>query len=339
MNGFQPTKFGDLDVDQKSFELLSKLDSYGQIHFDALVDEFIACFTTYCEKITKMQGTGKKNAIAFINFSLLRTNLLARKHELRIDAYDENWYLDRVECSGSYDVSQLFRWIDQFADNLEATRKKYMGKLKFSEMQKLIFEESNKYMIFVAELMRVAIKKATMTESFQQVKRHEVFVICIGGYQDRVDILYKEDSTVKDAKVVKRYLEKNKDQDDPFAYEICENLDLSKADFSGLNLMFSQFSGCDFTDVNLQDSTLLMNDFKSAIFRNTNFENSQLFDVDFSGSILEGVDFRGSKLKHVLFKGATLINVKFDEALFIEQLDFENATLQDTEIPEERGVS
>ena len=336
---FERKMFGDLDVEQKSFELLSKLDSYGQIHFDKLVDEFVACFEGYCEKIASMQEAGKKGAIAFINFSVLRTNILARNHELRIDAYDENWYLDRGECSGVYDVSQLYRWLDVFADNLEATRKKYMGKLKYSKKQKLIFEESDKYLIFVAELMRVAIKKAVQTEAYHKTTRHEVFVICIGGYQDRVDILYKEDSSAKDAKVVRRYLEKEKTRDEPLVYEICEGLDLSKGDFTGLNLMFSSFAGCDFSDGSFKDSTLLMNDFTKATLCNTNLENSQIFDTDFSGSTLENVSFKGGKLKHVSFKDATLVNVDFEGVLLAEELNFENVTLKGTEIPVERDVS
>ena len=336
---YKPTKFGNLDVDQKSFELLSKLDAYGEIHFDSMVDKFVTCFETYCEKVSDMQEMGKKNPITFINFSVLRTNLLVKNHELRIDAYDENWYLDRIECLGSYDVSELYRWHNMFADSLEATRKKYMGKLKYSEMQKLIFEESNKYLIFVAELMRVAIKKVVLTESFQKMKRNEVFIISIGEYQDSVDILYKEDSTIKDEKQVRRYLETEKDRDKPFNYEICENLDLSKGKFEGLHLIFSNFSGCNFTDANLKDSTLLMNEFKGTTFKNSNLENSQLFNVDFSGAILENIDFKGSKLKHISFKGATLINVNFDEALLLMQLDFEDATLIDTTIPEERGMN
>ena len=331
----KPIKFGDLDVEKKSFELLSKLDSYGQIHFDALVDEFVQCFTTYCKKIVRLQEAGKKNAIGYINFSLLKTNLLIRKHELRIDAYDENWYLDRVECSGVYDVSQLYRWLDIFADHLEGTRRKYLGKLKFSQMQALIFDESDKYLIFVAELMRVAIKKAVKTAIYQKLKRHEVFVICIGEYQNTVDILYKEDLTVKDAKVFGRYLEKEKDRAKPLNYEICENLDLSKRDFSGINLMFSSFMGCDFTNTNLENSTLLMNNFKGATFKNTNLINSQLLDADFSDAMLENIDFKNAKLKHISFKNAKLINVKFNEALLVEQVNFDGVTLINTKIPQE----
>ncbi|MCL1989420.1 MAG: pentapeptide repeat-containing protein [Defluviitaleaceae bacterium] len=339
MNQQQPRMFGDLNVDQRSFELLSKLDAYGQLHFDTLVDEFVQSFTTYCEQIVHMQQAGHKQAIAFINFSVLKTNLLTRKHELRMDAYDENWYLDRVACTGTYDVSPFYRWLYTFADNLEATRKKYRGKLTFAQMQALIFEESHRYLIFVAELMRVAIKKVVKTAVFKQLNRHEVFVICIGEYQDRVDILYKEDSTVKDAKVVKRYLEKGKGQADPFTYEICENVDLSKGDFADLNILFSSFAGCDFTDTSFEATLLLMTSFKDATLKNTTLKKAQIFDGDFTGATLENVDFKDAKLKHVIFKNATLINVTFDDALLLTQLNFEGATLIDTDIPIEKGVS
>ena len=56
---------------------------------DKLFDEQILD----CNKIRMMQQAGKKEKIAYIHFSVLRTNILLKKHEIRIDAFDENWYM------------------------------------------------------------------------------------------------------------------------------------------------------------------------------------------------------------------------------------------------------
>jgi len=332
-------KFGDLDITKKSSVLLSKLQAYGQIHFDKLIDEFVECFEDYCTKVVKMQEIGIKEPISFINFSVLRTNLLIKKHELRIDAYGEDWYLDRIECAGSYDVSKMYRWLDTFADSLEATRKKYMGNLKLEQMQEEIFHESQKYLIFVAEIMRIAIKKAIKTQSYQKMKRNDVFVICIGEYQDQVDILYKEDSTIKDGKAVKRYFEKDSKQNDLFTYEICRDLNLSEGNFTDINIMYSSFTKCDFTNANFKDSALFISDFKQSIFKDVSFENVQLLELDFTEATLENVSFKDAKLTNLIFKNATLINVDFEDALIISGLSFEDAALIETVIPKEKGLS
>lgn len=332
------SKFRHVNVDQKSMALLSRLDTYVKQNFDDLAEQFVTCFEEYCRKIIIMQQKERKGRIGFIHLSVLRTSILAKRHQIRLDAYDEKWYLDRNECSGVYDVSAFYQGLDELADLLEQARQQSLGRITFAEVQSTLFEESNKYLLFVAELVRVAIKKAVETESFQQMKRAEQCMVCIGGYQDRVDVLYKEDRTVKDAKEVKRYLEANLQP--AYTYEICEQLDLSSGNFTDLKLMFSSFANCNFTDSSWKNSAILFSNFKQAIFKNTNLTETQIFDTDFSGAVFENVSFTGAKLKHVSFAGAKLVNVQFEGVLLVEQVQFDQAELIDTVIPQvlqERG--
>jgi len=337
MNNQQFQEFGDLEITERSAQLLLELDAYVALNFDQLIADFVDCLTTYCQKIVKMQATGEKKAISFLNFSLLQTNLLRQKYELRIDAYDETWYLDRVACVGSYEVGKFYQGLTTFWQELVATHKKYLGKLKYSQLQSLFFEESYKYLIFVQELMRVAIKKAVESNIYQQVKRNDVFVICLGGYQDGVDVVYKEDRTIKNAKAVRRHLTAKNGQEARFSYEFCDHLDLSAGNFTRVSTAFSSFTGCDFTDASFEASAHVMTNFELATFKNTNFKNTKLFDLNFSGATLENLDFTGSRLKHLNFQGATLKNVNFEQALLISQLDFTGATLINTQIPKERS--
>ena len=181
-------KLGNVDIDRISFERLTKLDTYVKQHFDQLVDKFLVCFEQYCQKITMMQKDGKKGSIGFIHFSILRTNILAKRHKIRLDAYDENWYFDRGECNGEYDVDEFYHWLDEFADILEAARNNGFSQIKLVDVQEAIFEESNKYLLFVAEVIRMGMRRAIETESYLEMQRGEVFMVCIGGFQDKVDI-------------------------------------------------------------------------------------------------------------------------------------------------------
>lgn len=322
------------NLNQKSTELLNQLDSYIKNHLDELTEQLSDCISQYGESIYEMQQTGEKGAIAYLQFSMLRTNILLNQHELRLDAYDENWYLDLVECSSSYKVKEVLTPLSEFADMVEALRKESAMRMTLRETQSRIFEESRKYMIFLAELIRLGMQKVILTEGYQKIRKAPVFVVCIGGLLDRVDLLYKEDTTTKDAREVRRYFQSKEQL--LFSYEICEKLDLSRGNYEGLKFLYSTFAGSDFTESSFHKSQLLFSNFSNCILKDTNMAGTQLFDVNFSGAVLEHVSFAGAKLSQVSFEGATLTNVDFEGALLIEEVNFTNAILKDTRIPESR---
>lgn len=322
------------DLQRKSRELATSLDNYVKSHFEQLVAQFVDCFSGYCDKIYQMQQQGKKGAIAYIHFSILRTNILLKNHEIRLDAYDENWYMDSVECSGCYPVGEFYSYLEEYGDIVEELRSKSMGKVSLAEAQKRLFEESNLYLFFVAELIRVGMRKVILTEAYQKIKRAPCFVVCIGGFLDRFDILYKEDHTVKDSKEVKRQLQsKNRTL---FSYEIYENLDLSQGNFEELEFQYSSFAGCDFTGSSWEKSRLLFSNFQNTILKHTNMEKIKIFDTDFSGATLEHISFAGAKLKHISFAGATLFQVDFSNVLLVEEINFQDARIVDCNLPEGR---
>ena len=322
------------DSQRKSKELATSLDAYVKGHFEQLEARFVDCFSRYCDKIYQMQQQGEKGAIAYIHFSVLRTNILLKKHEIRLDAYDENWYMDSVECSGFYPVGEFYSYLEEYGDMVEELRSKSMGKVSLAQAQERVFAESNLYLFFVAELIRVGMRKAIRTEAYERIAKAPCFMVCIGGFMDRFDILYKEDHTVKDSKAVKRYLQ-SRDRT-IFSYEINENLDLSKGNYEELEFQYSSFSGCDFTRSSWDKSRLLFCNFQKTILKDTNMEGMKMFDTDFSGATLEHVSFAGAKLKHISFAGATLSHVDFSNALLAEEIDFQDARIVDCNLPEGR---
>lgn len=329
--------FGNVSVNRKSMELLSKLDAYMGVYFDDLTDKFVSCFEQFAGKVISMQQAGEKEEIAFINFSVLRTNILVKKHCLRIDAYNPKWYLDRTECSGEYEVGEIYRWLEQFESVLESVRKKSVGQLKLSEVQELVFEESRNYLVFVTELIRAGMKKAAETAAYKDMRRHEIFTVCVGEFQDAVSIVYKEDREVKSAEEVKRRLQDRRQE--VYNYEICRNLDLSNGNYEDKGLMFASFTGSDFTGSSFKNSLILFSEFHNAVLKNTNLENIQIIDTDFNGAVLENVNFKGAKLKRVSFKEATLIHVDFRDAILLEDLNFENVKLKDSKLPDGQAGS
>lgn len=323
-----------VNLQQKSKELAASLDDYVKSHYEQLRAQFTDCFTAYCDKIYRMQQQGKKGAVSYIHFSVLRTSILLNKHEIRMDAYDENWYADPVECSGSYPVKEIYSCLEKYGDTVEELRVKSGGRVSLAEAQKKVFDESNLYLFYTAELIRTGMRDVIQTESYQRIKRAPCFMVCIGGFLDRFDILYKEDHTVKDSNEIKRRLQSKRQT--LFSYEICENLDLSGGNYEELEFQYSSFKGCDFTKSSWNKGRLLFSNFQNTILKDTGMEKMKIFDTDFSGATLERVSFAGAKLKYLSFAGATLSQVDFSKAVLAEELNFQDARITDCKFPERR---
>ena len=325
--------FSDIDIIKKSAWCIQRLCAYVRDNHEALIDKFMCQFEQYCLKITQMQEQGAKNAIGFIHFSVLRTNILARRHKIRLDAYGENWHLDRTECSGEYDVHEFYSFLDEFTDALEASWKASKGKIKLGDVQRALYNESNMYLLFLAEFIRAGLKIASEEPWFQAVKRHEVFVICVGEYQDKFDIIYKEDTSEKSARSVKQFLESK--QVPVYTHEIANGLDLSGGNYDDICFQFSSFCRSDLSNSSFNNCRIIRTNFDKAVMKKVSFENSQLFFTDFSGAILEDVSFDNAQLHRVSFAGATLRRVRFEGAKWTQTLNFDNADLIDTSVPDE----
>lgn len=320
------------NLNQKSTELLNRLDLYIKNHFEELTDRLSDCISQFGESIYQMQQAGKKGAVAYLQFSMLRTNILLSRYELRLDAYDETWYLDMAECSSSFKVDEVLSPLAEFAAMVEMLRKESLMSMTLRETQSRIFEEGQKYLIFLAELIRLGMQKAVQTEGYRKIAKAPVFVVCIGGLLDRVDILYKEDTTVKDGREVRRYLQSGKQR--LFSHEIYERLNLSGGNYEGLKFLYSSFASSDVSRSSFHGGQLLFCDFQACILKDTDMTGTQMFDVDFSKAQLEHVSFAKAKLSQVSFQGTVLSHVDFTCALLMEEVDFTNAVLKDTIIPE-----
>ncbi len=323
-----------IDLERRGKELATELDGYVKGHFEELVEKFIKCFTDYCNQITEMQKQEKKGNIAYIHFSVLRTNILLGKHELRIDAYDKNWYLDSVECSYHYPVEEIYCYLEKYSDAVMDLWQKSQGINNLADAYRKVFDASNIYLFYIAELIRMGMKRIKDMEPFLSVKKAECFIVGIGGFMDRFDILYKEDHTIKDSGEVKRFLQSGRQR--LFSHEICEQLDLSRGNYEDLEFQYSSFAACDFSQSNLSKSRLIFCNLKNVVFRDVKMNKIKIFDADFSGARLENVDFSGAKLKCISFEGATLKNVDFSNAVLAEDINFKDAKIVDCVLPQGR---
>ncbi len=82
-----------------------------------------------------------------------------------MDAYDESWYMDTAECSAYYPVEEIYSYLEEYMDLVEALQKEANGGISLAEAQKRIFVESRHHLFYLAQLIRLAMQRAIWREA------------------------------------------------------------------------------------------------------------------------------------------------------------------------------
>lgn len=104
---------------------------------EQILSGFQDAFDEAFQKGIRMQKTEEKGAIAYLCIGILRSSLLTKTYQLRIDLYDSNFYLDRVECEGYWDVGFAFQGLDDDMNYFTKCARKKLVRIQDAEM--LIF--------------------------------------------------------------------------------------------------------------------------------------------------------------------------------------------------------
>lgn len=288
-------------VEPNRLEKLNKLDEYLEKHKEELAAKFVEAFKNICIKAKCMQKAGNKSKIGYITFSLLRTNILEKKYVYALDAYSNLWFFDRCECQVEYDVNWAFKFLDDFEEELEEKRKHYINKILKPDVEKIKLKEVDLYNERIVKLARYAISEAVRTQAYLDIDKEEVLEVRVGEYKGFSEVVFKEDTRVKDAVAIKRWLEAKYEYE--YVYEVLKNLDLSHGDYEGIDLSYADLRG----------SNLSNSNFKKCLLVGTNFEGADLSFSDFRDANIQGVNLNRTSLEGCKFLNKDISNLYLDD--------------------------
>jgi len=156
-------------------------------------ENLVSIFNKICGQAIYLQEKQLKGEIKYIYFSLLRTSILENKGEYRIDFYDENWFLDKEECSINIDLSFIFNSIFKYKEELKEKKKEYGKNITDMDIENIILKEVDKYHILAVEFLKTMIEKFIETSSYKEMKKAEDIAILAGEYMDVTQIIYPEE--------------------------------------------------------------------------------------------------------------------------------------------------
>ncbi|HOV26443.1 MAG TPA: pentapeptide repeat-containing protein [Pseudobacteroides sp.] len=341
--------FNENFVRQKSIEKMLKVEEFFHKNRDNLVADFLDSFRRICLKIKQIQNEGKKGEVGYITFSLLRTSMKEGKLLYLIEAFDSNWFLDRMECQAIYDAGWLGKFLDEFEAELEENRREYVGLLGSFDTERLKFKEAGFYSQYIANIARYTMPFAVLLREYRDIVRNEKMEVRVGEYLDISEVVYKENSGKRNPEEITRQLLDMKDK--LFWHEDFKKLNLSKGNLEKRSLNHSDFKGSDLSESNMKFCKLIGTRFHECIMIRADLSNSYIYDADFSDCNLDsarfvnskgakgrfynpkfrtrsiwGVNFERANLENVSFKGADLQGANFKGAKF-KNVDFSGANL------------
>lgn len=178
-------------VRMKNTEKVLELKEYFDKNKDKLALEFIESLKNMFIKIYEMQSKNSKGKIAYITYSMLRTEILQKNYMYLVEAFDKSWFLDDKRCSINYDSTWAFKFLDEFEEALEKKRIEYMNLITSADVEKIKLEEAQNYNYFIKELAKYSLENSKEIEEFEKIDKEEKMQIRVGEYMDVSEVVYK----------------------------------------------------------------------------------------------------------------------------------------------------
>ena len=270
-------------------EKLFKTEDIFPGEFPRLSAEFKKNFAQICEYIAALQKNGDFGDLSYIEYAMLRTNLINKEYAAEVCIYGENWYLCKNQRAvGRFDISGLFKYFDELWQELISIRKQYIGKVSAQEVTAFVMREAApKFYSYITVLCRFSILECVVRDYFGNIKKTPRFEINSGEYMARTESVYKENAEKNRDEILSRFA-------DRLEYEYC----------------FEDFSGLDFANENLSKIDCRYADFRNADLKNVDFTYADLTGARFCGANLENADLSYALLYEADFSGANLKNAK-----------------------------
>lgn len=186
--------FMDVFVATKKASKLLELEKYYRTHQEELVIGFLNSFREICQLIRRQQEEEQKGKIAYITYSMLRSELLANRGECIIEAFDHRWYLDKAKCKSHYDASWAFQFLHELMRELKPERKRYASLINAADMDQIKLAEAVHFFRHVSSLATHAVSQAIELDEYIAIEKHGGLEVRIGEYFDISELIYKEQS-------------------------------------------------------------------------------------------------------------------------------------------------
>lgn len=142
-------------------------------------------------KTAILQKQEEKGNVQYLAFSFMKSGTYLKRLEIRIDAFDEGFYLDEKEVEGYYCPEFLKNRYREDLEILYKAASKQFARLQNYELMEVQKKYTDFYDAIIFRMLQNLIEPIMDTVTESDVDITEKFMIIYGEYMDRATVLYK----------------------------------------------------------------------------------------------------------------------------------------------------
>lgn len=185
-------EFEEKYVKDKYLDTFQKIKKQYKTDREIIKEKLISKFNSVCKEAILLQEKNLKGEIKYIYFSMLRTRLLKNKGIWRIDLYDENWFLDKEECSVDIELDFIYEPLFDQMKLLSMKKEEYGRTIKDRDIEIIKLREVDKYHCLALFIIKDILKSFLESVEYKEMKKKNDIAIMAGEYMDVCITLYSQ---------------------------------------------------------------------------------------------------------------------------------------------------
>lgn len=147
-----------------------------------------------CQEAGDMQQLGQKADVRYLSFSYLQHCVYTQKYEIRLDLYDEFFYLDSQKIYQYWDVSFIFQFFETDMEYFKEHIRFHipvLNQLQEYEEKEFALWYIKHYYKIAESFLRDQITAIYKNQEFERLRKAEDFMVVYGGYMEEQCILFQ----------------------------------------------------------------------------------------------------------------------------------------------------
>lgn len=161
---------------------------------DTCLQELSGALQQLVDLTVRRQKEGTKGKVCYIGICYCRSSIFTNIHEMKLDAYGEEIYLDGEECSMYWEPGFIFNYYQRDMQYFRTLIRKVIPRVRTWEIQQYGEGYWMNYVYILSEFLRQKLPEAMGRISMEGLLKDEKLRVFFGEYMGRGAVLYEEAS-------------------------------------------------------------------------------------------------------------------------------------------------
>lgn len=172
-------------VETRLEEISEKIAAVIEKNQSEILRDFQYAFNEAFQKGVEMQKAGEKGAIAYVCIAILRSSLLTKTYQMRLDLYDKNLHMDQWECASQWPVDFVFQWLDEDMTYFTRCARQKLVRIQDAEILTFMQEYQENYFDILEEFCSRHVQDVIQIASWSELNKEEQVKFTFGELLDK----------------------------------------------------------------------------------------------------------------------------------------------------------